>query len=100
LKMKYAVAILAVANSALAQSSSWGAWNGTVVYTTIVTTAITTYCPYATEVTHGGKTYTVTEATTLTITDCPCTLTQVCPSLLPSSLPLFSRQEDYLLTQS
>jgi hypothetical protein len=37
--------------------------------------AITTYCPYATEIVHGGKTYTVSSATTLTITDCPCTLT-------------------------
>ncbi|KAF5247418.1 hypothetical protein FAUST_836, partial [Fusarium austroamericanum] len=44
-----------------------------VVYTTEVLTAITTYCPEPTTLTHGNKTYTVTKPTTLTITDCPCT---------------------------
>jgi hypothetical protein len=45
-------------------------------YTTEVVTAYTTYCPKATEITHGGQTYTATEATTLTITNCPggCTI--------------------------
>ena len=67
--MKYAFAILAAATGALAS------WNGTL--TTAVVTALTTYCPYATELTHNGIVYTVTEETTLTITDCPCTITQV-----------------------
>ncbi|KAI8669331.1 hypothetical protein NCS57_00747900 [Fusarium keratoplasticum] len=49
---------------------------GNVTYTTEVVTAYTTYCPGPTEITHGGKTYTITEATTLTITDCPCTITK------------------------
>jgi len=44
------------------------------VWVTEVVTALTTYCPLATELTHAGKTYTVSEATTLTITDCPCTI--------------------------
>lgn len=48
--------------------------NETVHYTTQVVTAYTTYCPVPTTITHGSKTYTVTEATTLTITDCPCTI--------------------------
>ncbi|KAH7263467.1 hypothetical protein BKA59DRAFT_506483 [Fusarium tricinctum] len=47
-----------------------------VVYTTEVLTAITTYCPEPTTLTHGNKTYTVTEPTTFTITDCPCTVTK------------------------
>ncbi|KAF4493627.1 clock-controlled 6 (CCG-6) [Fusarium agapanthi] len=47
-----------------------------VTYTTEVVTAYTTYCPGPTEIVHGDKTYTVTEATTLTITDCPCTVTK------------------------
>ncbi|KAF4946069.1 hypothetical protein FGADI_11469 [Fusarium gaditjirri] len=38
---------------------------------TEVTTAFTTYCPYPTTFTYNDQTYTVTEATTLTITDCP-----------------------------
>ena len=84
--MKYLAAVLALASGALAASNSWGVWptNGTVAYTTIVTTAYTTYCPYATEVVQNGKTYTVTEAITLTITDCPCTLTKVRLRLLSS----------------
>lgn len=40
-------------------------------YVTEVVTAYTTYCPEPTEITHAGETYTVTEATTLTITNCP-----------------------------
>ncbi|KAF2718439.1 hypothetical protein K431DRAFT_191257, partial [Polychaeton citri CBS 116435] len=51
--------------------------NGTApVYVTSVVTAFTTYCPEATEITHGGSTYTVSSATTLTITNCPggCTI--------------------------
>ena len=55
--------------------------NGTD-YTTITTTAITTYCPSSTAITHGTRTYIVTEATTLTITDCPCTVIKVRPSVL------------------
>ncbi|KAK0102894.1 hypothetical protein ONS95_000911 [Cadophora gregata] len=74
--MKYAAAILALATGSIA--ASYGEYyprNGTV-YETITTTAITTYCPYPTEIVHNSKTYTVTKATTLTITDCPCTVTK------------------------
>lgn len=46
------------------------------VYATKVVTALTTYCPSATMLTHAGTTYTVTDATTLTITNCPCTITE------------------------
>lgn len=47
-----------------------------VTYTTEVVDVYTTYCPEPTKITHGGKTYTITEATTFTITDCPCTVTK------------------------
>ncbi|KAM0344981.1 hypothetical protein ACHAPU_006860 [Fusarium lateritium] len=50
--------------------------NETVHYTTEVVTHLTTYCPAATTLTYGDKTYTVTEATTLTIEDCSCTITK------------------------
>ncbi|KAJ5052069.1 uncharacterized protein L3040_001829 [Drepanopeziza brunnea f. sp. 'multigermtubi'] len=71
--MKFSVvSVLALASGALAGAYS----NDTVVYETITTTALTTYCPSATTIVHGTQTYTVTEATTLTITDCPCTFTQ------------------------
>ncbi|KAF5019040.1 hypothetical protein F66182_8961 [Fusarium sp. NRRL 66182] len=62
--------------AALAFAAGVAAHAKNVTYTTEVVTAYTTYCPAPTEITHGGKTYTVTEATTLTITDCPCTVTK------------------------
>jgi len=68
--MKFSAAAL------IATAAGAAAWQGNVTYTTEVVTAVTTYCPFATEVTYGGTTYTITEATTLTITDCPCTLTR------------------------
>ncbi|KAF2746895.1 hypothetical protein M011DRAFT_468182 [Sporormia fimetaria CBS 119925] len=46
------------------------------VYETVTVSEYTTYCPGPTEITQGTKTYTVTESTTLTITDCPCTITK------------------------
>lgn len=64
--MKFSTAVLALAAGANAFKN--------VTYTTEVVTAITTYCPEPTTVEYGGTTYTITEATTLTITDCPCTV--------------------------
>lgn len=65
--MKFtAVALLAVGAQAFKN----------VTYTTEVVTAVTTYCPEPTEITYGGTTYTITEATTLTISDCPCTISK------------------------
>ncbi|KAK0386965.1 hypothetical protein NLU13_5278 [Sarocladium strictum] len=51
-----------------------------VTTTTEVVTAYTTWCPAGAVVTAGSHTYTVTEATSLTITDCPCTLTHTLPA--------------------
>jgi len=80
--MKYSFAALAfAATGALA-----GYDNGTV-YTTQIVTALTTYCPAATQITHNGQTYTITEATTLTITDCPCTLTKPVIKVPVTSVP-------------
>lgn len=53
------------------------------VTTTETVSTYTTYCPVPTTVVQGTKTYTVTEATTLTITDCPCTHVTSVPA--PSS---------------
>lgn len=74
--MKFAAAVLALAAGA-------NAWSN-VTYTTEVVTAYTTYCPEPTEITHGGKTYTITEATTFTITDCPCTVTKPVTTISPT----------------
>merc|ERR1712078_602616 len=59
------------------------------VYVTDVVTAYTTYCPNPTKITHKGETYTVSEATTLTITNCPggCTVTKPASSAVVSSAP-------------
>lgn len=56
-------------------------------YVTEVVTAYTTYCPSPTTFAHGNKTYTVTSATTLTITDCPggCKITKPVTSLSPAT---------------
>lgn len=51
--------------------------NNTVVTTTKVVSRYTTWCPEPTTVCIGSKTYTVTKPTTLTVTDCPCTITEV-----------------------
>ncbi|KAF7549520.1 hypothetical protein G7Z17_g6311 [Cylindrodendrum hubeiense] len=56
------------------------------VYTTEVVTAFTTYCPEATTLSYGNKTYTITEPTTFTITDCPCTISK--PVSTPASKPV------------
>jgi len=69
--MRFSIAIYA----ALVAGAS-AQWNDTTVYTTEVVTAYTTYCPAATSIVHGNQTYSVTKATTLTITNCPCTLTK------------------------
>ncbi|KAM0335936.1 hypothetical protein ACHAPQ_004669 [Fusarium lateritium] len=62
--------------AALAFAAGVAAHAKNVTYTTEVVTAYTTYCPGPTEIVHGDKTYTVTKPTTLTITDCPCTVTK------------------------
>ena len=41
------------------------------VYSTVTSTVHVTYCPEPTNFEYNGKTYSVTKATTLTITDCP-----------------------------
>lgn len=50
--MKFSAAVLAFAAGAMA--------NKNITYVTEVVSAYTTYCPAATVITHGDKTYTVT----------------------------------------
>ncbi|OCK76308.1 hypothetical protein K432DRAFT_306624 [Lepidopterella palustris CBS 459.81] len=78
--MRFSTAVAATA-AFVAGANAWGNYTGPV-YTTEVVTAYTTYCPEATQITHGGVTYTVTEATTLTITNCPCTITKPVSSVV------------------
>lgn len=94
----YVSAILACVSAA---SNDTTPSNDTTVTGSIVTTSTeivteyTTYCPEPTTFTEGNKTYTATEATTITVTDCPCTRTHtyttqyvtVCGSAAPSVEP-------------
>lgn len=52
--MKYSAIILALATGSLAASYEYLPKNGTA-YETVTLTAITTYCPYPTEVVHNSR---------------------------------------------
>ena len=52
----------------IAAANAWGTTAGGTAYTTLVTTEYTTYCPEPTTFAYKNVTYTVTSATTLTIT--------------------------------
>jgi hypothetical protein len=62
-------------------------YNGTVSTTTTVVSSYVTYCPYPTTITENGYEYTVTEATTLTVSNCPCTRTLTCSTTSTTSCP-------------
>lgn len=47
--------------SALSVAPAYTTDTAAPVYVTEIVTALTTYCPLATQITHGGTTYTVTE---------------------------------------
>jgi len=80
---------VAIASALVANAYAMGGYYGGYGYvnetvTTEVVTEYTTYCPYATVFTEGVHTYTVTEATTLTITNCPCTRTYTLSTVSPT----------------
>ncbi|ATY60119.1 hypothetical protein A9K55_005540 [Cordyceps militaris] len=88
-KMKFFVATAALIGAVAAHKNATG--TGEVVWTTEIVTAYTTYCPAPTTVVVNNKTHTVTEATTLTITDCPCTISKphtVTPGVPATSVPV------------
>ena len=64
-----------------------GAVNGgAIAYTTEIVTALTTVCPGNGAVTVNGQVYTAgPSATTLTITDCPCTITKAVATAPPAA---------------
>lgn len=61
--------------AALALAGSAAAYNATVTASNEVTKWVTIPCDTPTTLTYGSSTYTVTEATTLTVEDCYCTET-------------------------
>ncbi|KAI1376453.1 hypothetical protein F4677DRAFT_78731 [Hypoxylon crocopeplum] len=56
------------------------AWGETAVWTTVIETDYTTYCPSPTTFAWQNVTYTATSETTITITNCPCTVTYSTPT--------------------
>jgi len=67
--MQYSfVAVLALAAGAMAGGK------GNVNWVTTTVDTFTTVCPEATSLTYNGVTYTATESETITITNCPCTI--------------------------
>ncbi|GMM53155.1 hypothetical protein DASB73_041180 [Starmerella bacillaris] len=88
--------ILSLISGASAAAASTSAVAGNVT-TTVQETIFTTYCDEPTTFTYHNKTYTVTEPTTITITDCSCTegsipttsatLSASCNVTLPSIVP-------------
>lgn len=75
--MRFSTAAAAVAVFAASASASVPyvvGSNATYYTTSEVVAVLTTFCPHPTTVVQGSMTYTVTEPTTLTITNCPCTV--------------------------
>ncbi|KAK8028239.1 hypothetical protein PG991_005295 [Apiospora marii] len=67
-----------------AASASWVYYNTTVV-TTAVVAQLTTVCQGpATTLTFNGCAYPVTQGQTLTVTNCPCTITTAVPTMTSS----------------
>jgi len=78
---------LAVVAGLAASVSAWA--NETWVTTTV--SVLTTVCPVATSMTFNGVTYTATASQTITITNCPCTVSYkptVTPVVYCSSCPV------------
>lgn len=73
-----------------ATSSATSVPSGGVTTTTEIVTAYTTYCPGATTFTQGSKTYTVTGPSTVTVTNCPCTIVKTVPIASGSAAPTSS----------
>ena len=72
--------VLALAGSAAA----FNATNGTNSTTTVQSTDYVTIPCESTTLTYGGSTYTVSEATTLTVEDCSCTDNSAVPTAAPT----------------
>ncbi|KAI5194089.1 hypothetical protein E4T39_08796 [Aureobasidium subglaciale] len=67
-------------NTSSANSTATATYGSGMVYVTEVVTAVTTVCPAPTAAAYvttiADRVFTVSSATTITITDCPCTITK------------------------
>ncbi|KAB8300903.1 hypothetical protein EYC80_002829 [Monilinia laxa] len=69
---------VAIVSALAAAVSANGNYSTTVsaVWVTDVVTSFTTVCPAATTLSYNGVTYTATKNETITITNCPCTVSK------------------------
>ncbi|KAI5239935.1 hypothetical protein E4T43_06442 [Aureobasidium subglaciale] len=76
--------------AAFAASASAAALNTTAssVYVTEVVNHLTTICPASTVITAGSHTITVNAATTLTISNCNCTITKISSTAAVPTAPV------------
>lgn len=74
--MHFIVSLALFTTAAFAQTGIVGGARNLTTVTQVVD-EIVTYCPAPTVITINDECYTVTEPTTLTITNCPCTITTV-----------------------
>ncbi|KAK6198328.1 hypothetical protein LQW54_010412 [Pestalotiopsis sp. IQ-011] len=62
-------------------------WFNTTVTSTVVVAELVTFCPAATTLSFNGVEYTATEGETVTVTNCPCTLTTTLPTVTSTICP-------------
>lgn len=86
--MQFKLAVLASLAAAASANYTNGTQNATWVTTTV--SVLTTVCPAATSLTFNGVTYTATASQTITITNCPCTI-----SYLPTVTPVVSATKGF-----
>ncbi|QSZ32046.1 hypothetical protein DSL72_001615 [Monilinia vaccinii-corymbosi] len=93
------VAIISALAAAVSAAGNYSVNATAAVWVTEVVTQFTTVCPAATVLTYDGATYTVTQNETLTITNCPCTISKpvyttssvICKTCtaLPTTTPVY-----------
>ncbi|KAI1108093.1 hypothetical protein F5Y14DRAFT_114987 [Nemania sp. NC0429] len=82
-----APAVTAVsAVSAIANNGTWAYWNTTVTAVEVVN-ELTTKCNEATTLTFNDCEYPATKGEVIVVTNCPCTVTKVHPTLTSSLCP-------------
>jgi len=74
--MKFTIIAAIAAFASVVVAHGHGHGNGTEVTITETVSSYTTFCPLPTTIVENNVTYTVTKATTLTISNCPCTRTK------------------------
>ncbi|KAI4603017.1 hypothetical protein KJ359_005807 [Pestalotiopsis sp. 9143b] len=77
---------LAAPLSSSSPNVTWS-WFNTTVTSTVVVAELVTFCPAATTLSFNGVEYTATEGETVTVTNCPCTLTTTLPTITSTICP-------------